>query len=98
MLPIGFLKIFWTDNITNMIAEQTNLYSVQNKRSSIETTAKDIEQFLGMHILMGVIEIPDYDMYWAVETRYPKIADIMSNNRYKLLHRYIHVVDNTIKR
>ena len=34
MLPIDFLKIFWTDNITNMIAEQTNLYSVQNKGSS----------------------------------------------------------------
>ena len=96
MLPTDFLKIFWTD-ITNMIAEQTNLYSVQNKGSSIETNPKEIEQFLGMHILMGVIKLPDYDMYWAVETRYPKTVDIMSNNRYKLLRRYIHVADNTKK-
>ena len=36
-------------------------------------------------------------MYWAAEIRYPKIADIMSNNRYKLLRRYIYVVDNTKK-
>ena len=55
MLPIDIFKIFWTNNITNTIAEQTNLYSVQNKESSIETNAKEIEQFLGMHILMGVI-------------------------------------------
>ena len=33
MLPIDFLKIFWIDNITNMIAEQTNLYSVQKKKA-----------------------------------------------------------------
>ena len=46
---------------------------------------------------MGVIKLPDYDMYWAVDTRYPKIADIMPNNCYKLLRRYIHVIDNTKK-
>ena len=79
-----------------MTAEQTNLYSVQKKGSSIETNAKEIEKNLSMHILMGVIKLPDYDMYWAVEKRYPKTADIMSNNRYKLLRRYIHV-DNTKK-
>ena len=97
MFPIDFFKRFWTDNITNMTAEQTNLYSVQKKGSSIETNAKEIEKNLSMHILMGVIKLPDYDMYWAVETRYPKTADIISNNRYKLLRRYIHVVDNTKK-
>ena len=80
-----------------MTAEQTNLYSVQKKGSSIETNAKEIEKNLSMHILMGVIKLPDYDMYWAVEKRYPKTADIMSNNSYKLLRRYIHVVDNTKK-
>ena len=80
-----------------MIAEQTNLYSVQNKGSSIETNAKEMEQFLGIHILMGGIELPDYDMYCVAETRYPKVPDIMSNNCYKLLRRYIHVVDNAKK-
>lgn len=36
-------------------------------------------------------------MYQAVETRYAKVSDIISKNRYKLLRRYIHVVDNTKK-
>ena len=44
MFPIDFFKRFWTDNITNMTAEQTNLYSVQKKGSSIETNAKEIEK------------------------------------------------------
>ena len=29
MRPIDFFKLFWTDNITQTLAEQTNLYSVQ---------------------------------------------------------------------
>ena len=33
MLPIDFLKISSPDNITNMIAEQKNLYSVQKKEA-----------------------------------------------------------------
>ena len=79
------------DSRTNKLVQCTK------KESSIETNAKEIEHFLAMHILMGVIKLPDYDMYWAVDTRYPKIADIMPNNRYKLLRRYIHVIDNTKK-
>ena len=33
MLPIDFLKISSTDNVTNMIAQQKNLYSVQKKEA-----------------------------------------------------------------
>ena len=36
-------------------------------------------------------------MCWSSETRYPKIAELISNNRYKTLCRYIHVVDKTQK-
>ena len=83
MHPIDFSKLFWTDNITQNLAEQTNLYSVQEQGKNISTCAKEIEQFLGMHILMGIMKLPDYNMYWAAETRYPKIADVMSNKRLK---------------
>ena len=48
-------------------------------------------------LLMGVIKLRDYDMYCSVERRYPKIDDILCNNRYKLLRRYIPVVDITKK-
>ena len=57
---------------------ETNLYS-----------AHEIEYFLGMHILMGIMKLPVYDMYWAAETRYPKIADVTSNKCCKQLRKYI---------
>ena len=46
---------------------------------------------------MGIMNLPDYNFYWAAETSYPKIANVMSTKRFKRLQRYVHVVDNTTK-
>ena len=68
---------------------ETNLYSTQVSGTSISASSHKIEYFLGVHILMGIMKLPVYDMYWAAETRYPKIADVMSNKRCKQLRKYI---------
>ena len=34
-------------------------------------------------MLMSIVSLPAYYMYWAVDTKYSPIADIMSINRYK---------------
>ena len=85
--PIDYFKMFWTDNITNLLVEQTNLYSAQVSGTSISTSSHETERFLGFHVLMDIIKLPVYDMYWAAETRYAKIADVMSNKRYKQLRK-----------
>ena len=94
MRPIDFFKLFWTDNITQTLAEQTNLHSVQEQGKNISTCAKEIEQFLGMHRLTDIMKLPDYNLYWPAETRYPEIADVMSNKRFKQLRKYVN--DNKI--
>ena len=53
-----------------------------------------MEQFLGMHIVMGIIELPSYAMYWSQKLRYPPVADQMPLKRYEKLQRYLHFVDN----
>ena len=93
----NFFKIFLNGSITQTLVDQTNLYSLQEQGKNISTCDKEIEQFLGMHILMGIMKLPDYNLYWAAETRYPKIADVMSHKRFKQLRKYVHVVDNTTK-
>ena len=82
MCPIDFFKLFWTDNVTQNLVEQTNLYSVQEQGKNISTCAKETEQFLSMYILMFIIKLPDYNLYWAAETGYSKIADVMSNKQF----------------
>ena len=83
MTPLNYFKIFWSDDIINLLVEQTNLYSVQQTGSSINTNKSEIEQFIGIQMLMSIVSLPAYYMYWAVDTKYSPIADIMSINRYK---------------
>ena len=89
--------MFWSDDITTLISEQTNLYSVQKSGSNVKTTPEEIEQFIGMNMMMGIFTFPRFDLYWAERTRYAPIADVMPIRRYKKIRQYLHVVDNTIK-
>ena len=34
-------------------------------------------------MLMSIVSLPAYYVYWAVDTKYSPVADIMSINRYK---------------
>ena len=87
--------MFWKHDINVQPTEQTNLYSVQRKGASINTTSQDIAQFIGFQMYMSIIDFPIYRMYWAHDTRYPPIADIMPRNRYQKLQEFLHVNDNS---
>ena len=92
--PLNYFQMFWKDDINVLLSEQTNLYSVQRKGTSLNTTSEEIEQFIGIQMYMSIIDFPAYRMYWALETRYPPIADVMSRNRYQQLREFLHVSDN----
>ena len=53
-----------------------------------------MEQFFGILVLSGIVKMPSYRMYWATETRYAPIADIMSRNRFANLRSSIHINNN----
>ena len=92
--PLRFFKQFWDDEIMDMVVTQTNLYSVQKSGSIINITKEEIEQFIGIQMLMSIVKLPQYEMYWSAETRYEPIASTLSLKRYKKLRQYLHVVDN----
>ena len=41
-----------------------------------------------------IVEMPADRLYWGSQTRYPAVADVMSRNRFQLLLKVIHFVDN----
>ena len=41
MAPLNYYKIFWSDDIINLLIEQRNLYSVQQTGSSINKQIRD---------------------------------------------------------
>ena len=92
--PLEYFKMFWTDELTELVAEQTNLYSTQRSGRSIKTTKNEIEQLLGMQMKMGIIQLPSYLLYWSQNLRYAPIADVMPLKRYQKLRQYLHFVGN----
>ena len=67
------------------------------KGKSVNTNVSEIEQFLGIHMMMGIFHLPAYFNYWVVESRVNVIADTLSRKRYKYLCGSIHLVDNSLK-
>lgn len=93
--PLSYFKMFIDDDIINNIVEQTNLYSVQKNFRSVNTNYTEMCQFLGIHIMSGIIQMPAFRMFWANATRLPIIADVMPRNRFEKLRAMLHFNDNS---
>jgi len=83
--PHDIFSTFWSNEITQLIVEQTNLYSVLKNGQSVKTVIHEMEQFLGMQMMMGIFKLPSYKDYWATETRVNMIAKC---NVQKTLQRF----------
>lgn len=92
--PLQYFKKFISEDMLELIVEHTNRYSVQKQGMFVNTSFKELEQVLGMYFKMGLVEMPAVRMYWESQTRYPPVTDVMSRNRFQLLLRMIHFVDN----
>ncbi|XP_065672087.1 piggyBac transposable element-derived protein 3-like [Hydra vulgaris] len=78
--PLIYFQMFWKDTLFTLLAEQTNLYSVQISSKSVNVTETELKQFIAIQMYMSIFKLPAYYMYWSTETRYPKIADLISDN------------------
>ncbi|MGH0144414.1 UNVERIFIED_CONTAM: hypothetical protein FKN15_062029 [Acipenser sinensis] len=93
--PYQFFKMLFTDQMTEHITEQTNLYSAQELASSINTNPGEIQEFLSLLLYMGVFQFPSLDDYWYVDSRFLLVADVMPVKGFRLLSMCIHFNDNT---
>ena len=55
---LKFFKQLWNDEITDVLVNQTNLYNVHKTGSSISTSHDEIEQLIGIQMLMFVVKMP----------------------------------------
>ena len=94
--PLEYFRQFWPDDINELVAQQTNLYSTQKSGTSMNTTKPEMERFIGMHLKMGLIQLPSYKLYWSQKMRYPTTADQMPLKRYEKLRSNLHFVDNSV--
>ena len=58
--PIDYFKAFFSDEMTELIPEQTNLYSVQCDvaKGSVGTSKTEIEWLLSVFLKMSIVQMP----------------------------------------
>ena len=69
--PVSVFRIFFIEEILNLITDQTNIYGKGKKQSSNQrktskwkdVSQKEIESFLGLIILMSINDLPNIKFY-----------------------------------
>ncbi|XP_049792477.1 piggyBac transposable element-derived protein 3-like [Schistocerca nitens] len=95
LTPLQYFRTMCSDEIIQNLVEQSNLYCTQKTGASLDTNVREIEKYIGINILAGVVKMPSYRLYSAEATRFSPIYDSMPRNRFDKLRNYLHVNDNT---
>ena len=108
VLPIDLYALFVSDTIIDMIVLETNRYAQQKidaarvtRRSRLvswkPTDREEMKRFFGIVIYMGLVVKPEIQLYWSKSTLYddPFVPKLMSRERFEILYRCLHFVDNT---
>lgn len=95
LTPFQYFRQFFDREMFEHLAEQTNLYSVQKSGKSTNTDADEMEQFVGIFLMTGLIPFPQYHFYWNEKLQFTPVSQTMSKNRFKQLRRYFHAADNS---
>ncbi|KAJ8953512.1 hypothetical protein NQ318_023635 [Aromia moschata] len=93
--PMYYFSKYITPHLIDEIVEKTNIYAQQNEKVRfIPTYKKEIETFIGLHILMGCLGFPRIRLYWEKALGVNVFENSMTRNRFFKLRTNLHVVNN----
>ncbi|XP_034409451.1 uncharacterized protein LOC117745317 isoform X2 [Cyclopterus lumpus] len=83
--PIDYFSSYFGWDTWVEIANCTNILSNMTKH----VTAKEVAQFVGIHIAMGTLKFPSPRLYWEDLTKVPLIAEAVPLSRFLELSRML---------
>ena len=100
-----FFCATFTDDISNLIAPETNRYhdqqaSAEPHKHTVKWTPvrrEEIEASVGIMIYMGIVKLPRIKMYWSNDTflHQETVRSVMSQTRFLQIGRYFHLPNNS---
>lgn len=94
--PFSFFRYFFNEDIIKNIQQETNLYSVQKcPNKSISITCLEINQYIGICIMMSVVRNPSVRSYWSDIIGNNVIKECMPINRFEKIREFLHFNDNS---
>ncbi|GFS11668.1 PiggyBac transposable element-derived protein 3 [Elysia marginata] len=92
--PYAYFRNLITDAMLENVELQSNNYALTKSGIELKATKKEVDIFIGLYLRMGLMKAHSVRAYWAADTRYPPVADVVSRNRFEILARHIHFCDN----
>jgi len=87
------------------LVTQTNLYASQLRSAKVpspsnrweDVTPDEILAYLGLHIAMGIVNLPNIKDFWSTEPilQHQWFGSIMCCDRFKQILHYFHCADQT---
>ncbi|KAK2578452.1 hypothetical protein KPH14_012258, partial [Odynerus spinipes] len=105
-MPRAYFDLFFTEEFLSLLRSETNRYARQflnriNVPSGSRitewkaTTVSEIRAFIAVLLEMGITRRPTLFSYWSTNHRQiPWFGQMFSRNRFQLVCRFFHVVDN----
>ena len=105
--PVSVFRTFFTEEILNLITDQTNIYGKGKKQSSNQrkiskwkdVSRKEIKLFLRLVILMGINDLPTIKLYWSKDMMFHNTFTswIMSRDRFLDIFYNLYLTNNSLK-
>ena len=70
-------------------------------RPWVDTNIKELHVYLAIHIYIGLVGLPQYELYWKPGPRlglHPDVTRSMSLVRFQQISRYLHISDPEVTR
>lgn len=96
--PTHLFSKFWPDELLQSIASASTAFS-HNKRGNkgVDYTKDDILRLLTCMVLMGVVQLPRFEMYWATPTRQQLITTLVPTHaEFARFCVDCHLVDTSV--
>ncbi|XP_047370484.1 piggyBac transposable element-derived protein 4-like [Vespa velutina] len=97
--PLELYELFVTDSIILLMVQQTNKYAMEigtdkkHQTSWIPVSIGEMKAFLGILLIMGVVQMPDIRFYWAENSMYGNERS-MKRDRFLSILKDLHFADN----
>jgi len=96
---------FFTDEVWDLLVTETNWYAHDNQSTAPtsqaynDVTVDEMKAFIGLLILMRILQLPHLEMYWSTSAlpRYistPGISSIMMKTTFEQISGFLHLVNN----
>ena len=93
--PVDYVKQYLDKDLFEILSHCTNVTSVATKGKSLNTTAAEIERFLGACLFMSCINYPRVRMFWQKGLEVPVLTSAITRDRYFRIRNSLKTVIDT---